>query len=725
MMKTFKKALAITLSLVLMLGMVSVNVFAEVTQPPKIEMINEFYGDGSDARTYSTYLRANKTNSGYRSFFQFDFSGYEYLINDENTALELSLQGKNDASAKTSSFKIFALPDRADGYSTNYTTSGMTFNGLSSYLTTSIDIDNDTPFAERTDSTNTSAVLKIPGNKQIILDALNKNESLVSFQFVGASNSTQTNKNGFTHASENTYLQINNADDVDPQVYVDGLAEKFDWSFVSDQAMNNVSSALTLPQKFYGASITWESTNEDAVNPTSGEVVINPAEYTYVTLTANLSYTTYAGTNVIAEKEFNVRLPKEVYDYSTGNGSYHDGVVDFLTRGSASGGNHVGEVSIVSGIAGKEDDCYMLQDASGKTRYDLNESAGGNSYRDVIEFSICIPSDAYGYHTIIRVYTGKSATDSSSSLTELKYAHDGIYLTRGSGKKLLSWDGSKWHHVAVQVPGIVSSDASGIEYDYTLKIFVDGVCEYDIDVNTEDFPAPHGIQYVQTNGLCPDTDYTEDSTWDTVACYLDNLRWTHDAYVADYNTKSAIESNKSEYGIDNNGETITIIGEGTTVKNIVDSLTIDEEANARVYNSSWELQDETHVVENGDILVVADTNGTTSERSYAYYTIRVLADGETAFDLPYITKDGDNVTGTVKLFNNSDETKTFKVFLAVYNADKELVGIVVEPAVLSVEAGEIGSIVTNGVNFASGNTAKLFVWENDEITPALTSVSFE
>lgn len=743
MIKTFKKALAIMMTIVFVISLVPTFALAETHDSVKIGFVNPISardnGDTS-SRDYSYGIRVGTVSNQYKGFLQLDFSGYEHLLRDENSKLSVTLgSGKRIQSSTLYLYDaaLFILDDVNDAYADHYEIYSdanycMNWGEIDAYVDALTSIDGLTPFVSRKEYSAISTYTS-DGNKQLVLDALDAStdDSVITLQLVQLTSLCgSSNKMGLVHGSDMTYVTINSAsEDATPANYVADVADKLTWNLISTEEQNNISSKLTLPSKYLGADIEWESTNEDAVNPETGIVTPNYDGKTNVTLTANLTYEAYTGEIETATQSFDVVLPQLIYDYSNGSGTYYNGDINFVSH-TGSSPTHYPKVTIVGGINGKADDdlCYMIQDASGKRRFDLTSPSTDITKRDVIEFSICVPSDCYGYGTMIKF----ANSDGSGGTLGGEYAfmHDGIYETRFDNL-IVSWNGDDWHHVAIMAPGIVKSDADGVEYDTYVKIYVDGVLRYNRDYATS-YDEPIGISYCQTNGLCPISDHeannlNEDGThnakgtnWTTVACYLDNVRWTNDVYNPAYNTKSSVAST---YDIDTNSDMLTVVTEGTTAKDIVDSLTIDEDATARVYDSEWNLLEDTTVVSDECVLVVADTNGTTSERSYAYYDIRVIENGEFAFDLPYITKSGDAVNGTVKLFNNSDSKKTYKIFLAVYSAGDEL--LEVKPETLEVESGNNGSITTANADFTDGNYAKLFIWEDDDITPALSSVHFK
>lgn len=735
---------------------------AEGAVETTLELLNPVRTFDTGIADYSSYLRGGTAaihQKVYRAYFQLDFSGYEHLLRDDSTKIQLYVRpGGSAKKYPLYAYNMYILDDASDEYGEHYkvysdSSYGMSREEVLQYVTYISNETGKTPFitsdnipSSGTYSTEISNVSS-DANMQVLLDALEEapDNSVVTLQYV-----TQTGQGGgngqFKHKSDLTYLKITCSNsEATPQKYAQDIADMITWDSISSDDINNVTSSLNLLSGNYlGTTIDWESNNETAINPETGAVTVDPEANTYVTLTANVSYTPYEGEAVTAKQVFNVKIPKNLYDYSSGTGTYYTGDNAFK---STYGGDrsHTPKITKVGGIAGKDinDLCYMLQDSNGgevdgvtysaNRRYNMIDSddSPGYPYRDIYEFDICIPDDCYGYRLMIKYkdFGGNGGTYGG----EFAFKSDGIYETR-FGKLIFPWDGNEWHHVAIVAPGVVESDADGVEYDTYVRIYVDGVLEFDDDLEAS-YSKPNGISYCQANGLCPITDHIvnnkkEDGThdvngtnWTTVACYLDNVRYTNDDLediIIPYNTLSNVAS--SSYGVDNIAETLTVVGTAT-VQEILDSLTVDEDATPRVYSDGTLIEDTSVAANDNMTIVVADTNGTRTERTYAYYDIRVISDGEYAFDIPYITFADNKVTGTVKLFNNTASPKTYKLYIAVYNDDKELIEVI--PASLTAESGETKAITTNAVSYEGAANAKLFIWEEDGIKPALANVLYE
>lgn len=86
-----------------------------------------------------------------------------------------------------------------------------------------------------------------------------------------------------------------------------------------------------------------------------------------------------------------------------------------------------------------------------------------------------------------------------------------------------------------------------------------------------------------------------------------------------------------------------------------------------------------------------------------------------------VNSDAQKASGKVKLYNHSGKDFNFKVYLAIYNQGS-LTGLNVSDSILAVSAdNKILEFTTSELDFANGNSVKLFVWKEDGITPALVN----
>ena len=328
MIKTFKKAIAIMLTLVFILSLVPVSSLASTEEESvKIHFSNPVWvrntsSTKNNVQNYANYIRGGIIGSQYKAFFQLDFSGYEHLLNDNNSALKLYAQaGAATSTHKLYDFNLFILDDENDAYGEHHkvysdSSYGWTYTELAKYideLTTNV-ANTLTPFSTRSDATaiwnfkeNIGSSV-FDANKQVVLDALSAStdDSVVTLQFVTIGGGGKTD--GFiTFNPTYTYVEIlSSGEDATPLNYVYDVAKNITWDKLSDETINNVTTSLNLPKKYLGVTIDWTSTREDIINPSSGEVVIKSDAAIPVTLTANMSYKPYNGKPVTTTQTFDV-----------------------------------------------------------------------------------------------------------------------------------------------------------------------------------------------------------------------------------------------------------------------------------------------------------------------------------------------------------------------------------------------------------------------------------
>ena len=119
MTKTFRKFISFILVLLLMLSISPMGILAEedAAGAVKLEFLNPVwvYKTTSGVQNYSSYLYASPLRSGigsndaYRSFFQLDFSGYEYLLRDPGTKINMSIAAAGPSGTRLCNFDMYIL----------------------------------------------------------------------------------------------------------------------------------------------------------------------------------------------------------------------------------------------------------------------------------------------------------------------------------------------------------------------------------------------------------------------------------------------------------------------------------------------------------------------------------------------------------------------------------------------------------------------------------------
>ncbi len=720
MMKTFSKFIAIMLTFAFLLSIVPVgvmaNTLAEDGTETTIRLSNPVrtYAEGTIA-DYGTTLRGGAAaihDKVYRAFFQIDFSGREYLLYDETTEVSLYLApGTADNTTSTNKlygYHMYILADKNDAYADYYepysdASNGMSWEEVKAHISWLTSTEGLTPFVSRINSSGlnykTEYCVSEQTNMQVLYDALNAStdDSVITLQFI-AGESVDNKANGqFRHSNENTYLKISCTNsDATPENYLNAIAKELSWSKLSADPEKAVVNSVELPTKYKGVEIEWTSSNPAAIS-SSGEVTMLESSSQPVVLTANMKYTDYNKAEYTYDSVYNLTVAKIPTEYPVTN----DGSVTFGVGNNSSGTGICTSNPEANGVGGKlaEHDSYNnVVDSSG-TKYVRPftggiPSDGGDVDRDIVEFSFCVPATIKFSEISFNIF--ESGTDRTTR--ELYIYSDGIYTTGGELIKPIK--SNRWYNAALIAPISGSNDD-------IWTLYINSQYAYGFKWNA----TSNGVNYMGIRGHSVDENDT--------AIYIDNLKTYNGEFNAQYSKESIAEYD----GIDLNGGTITLTKE-TTAEDIINNMIVDADANIRIYNPAGELiEDMTTVLADGYTVVVAAKCGTYSERSYSYYEIRVMDSGDIAFDVPFINLDGSAVKGNIKVFNYSGKDAVYKVFLAVYN-DDEFIGIA-DFEELTAEDGKITEFTTSGSAFASGNTAKLFVWEEDEITPELASVIYK
>ena len=711
MIKTFKKALAIMMTFIFVMSLVPAGVMAEETSSVILNFSNIAHSRGGDsAKTHQNLaasgvavrVNAASGSSSRYGYVQFNFSGYEEVLQNKGTTLELhvSLGSRSDRVGRD--FELYAFGDYVDGYdAATITYNSAAEMGLHTF-------NNGKLIFIKSDGSNYDEPTTISG-------PVNK-ENVISMLKTGMDNSKLTvvvksrvgTDNWIYPIGKEKGIKICYSDaEIDNDDYVNKLANELTWDILSSEDQYKVTSTLNLPKKFYGADILWESTNEDAINPSSGEVVVNHQLTTRVKLTANITYTNFKGDKASALKEFSVILPKDTILLNGVNTG--DEKID--TGGSSNKKYHKQEIES-NGIGGKiagNDSYIKVTDFSGNPY--LNVSGG---YVHEISFLLTDECDDAGIDWQCRLKDGSGS--GTSTISKFRIKKGGLYF---GNQKLVAIHPNQWMNFTAVAPkgGIEGTEITSggeiigyEEYDRSFELYANGELIYE-----ETLPGA-------TGGIYASRFFGETTSENVPSIYIDNVRTL--AKGEDHNIAYDKEANISMEGLDDIGKTITLTTK-TTVADIINTIGISDEYNLRMYdNNGTQITDDNQIVADGYKLVVAATNGTNMERAYSYYEIRVMEEGDLAFDVPFINLDGSAVKGNVKVFNYSGEDAVYKVFLAVYN-DDEFIGIA-DFETLTAENGKATEFTTSGsYAFASGNTAKLFVWEADEITPKLTSIIYE
>lgn len=319
-MKTFKKAIAIAMTLVFILSLVPFSAMAEdgdfktvslkfvKGQTTPINFGNTRTGDnyksswfqyGYSNGTYGIYF-----GSIYPVYAHIDFSGYEEILRNKETTISMTLKNRgkeSETSYKINAFEIYLAPDSCDSI---IFSDGTTFNQAIAVSTGFYD-QNRPIFFSRSDATAVSSYSSGELDPSNVLNVIDENpeNSILSLYMQGRGGSTRINNAG------STFISIRyNEKEIDNQAYVNDLAEELSWEKFSADSAGSVTEYPDLPLKYKGANITWTSSNPEIFNTETGVITQLRGEEAPVKLTASLSYTDFAGNTVTAEKDINITV---------------------------------------------------------------------------------------------------------------------------------------------------------------------------------------------------------------------------------------------------------------------------------------------------------------------------------------------------------------------------------------------------------------------------------
>ncbi len=332
MIKMYKKAVAIMLTLVFVLSLVPVVGMAE-TVPVKITNTEtETKKLGGDIRggTYSANNRSVAqpvSKSGVdtqarKAFFQYDISDYLQYLTSESTSFVFSIQhGGDNTARKTYSYDLYLLKgDHVDvsgetpttklsmDYAVEYGFVQKRKSGTTYYwdlITTSDDLIKVDSF-ESTSGDRNEKTYNVGAED---IKAAVKDTGWVTFileSTAGVDDSGNVLQTYFTRDSENTFLQINyDPSSVTDDSVLSGIAEEFTWEEISADSAASVTNATKLPNEFKGASVVWSDGGANVISD-DGSIIQPRDSEKDVTLKATLTYG-----EASIEKEFPVTISME------------------------------------------------------------------------------------------------------------------------------------------------------------------------------------------------------------------------------------------------------------------------------------------------------------------------------------------------------------------------------------------------------------------------------
>ena len=249
--------------------------------------------------------RSIVTGGSYEAYAQLDLKGYEEILKNPHTSIQMSLKaGFRYSGSRIYNLKATLAHDSADGY----TWDTITWN-MAKALGLHNDDENPVLFIKDDDvrkSQNT--VVVIDSDKEALLSVLDENDtnSLVSMHFVALDwgdtlADDETPDSTFVCNTESTGLVIKYyPSEIDNDAFYADIENTFAWETITADSQNAVVN--NLPTYYKGADIVWSSA--EGYVTSSGELAI-PSDASIVedTITANVSYNGNTFT-----KEFAVKL---------------------------------------------------------------------------------------------------------------------------------------------------------------------------------------------------------------------------------------------------------------------------------------------------------------------------------------------------------------------------------------------------------------------------------
>lgn len=274
------------------------------------------------------YLRSDATDNKRHTFVKFDFTDYLSKI---EAADSLSFYiGTRDI--KDYDFNVVVLPYADNSWTQSTIThnkatelglfgSGITVNG----------------FTKNSGGDGYTFSGMLSAVKQAL--AANPESTTLTFRLDSLLESTEV----ISLAASTAKLTLSyDSDNVSDETYVQNKAASLEWSHISEQPQNEVTSDLAFPSKLYGADVTWSS-NSNLIT-SDGKVTFADGIAQTVTLTATLTYN-----GLTATKAFEVTVPvaptmklTEAYSQKThvrGGANYENSVLGMTSEDVTRDGN--------------------------------------------------------------------------------------------------------------------------------------------------------------------------------------------------------------------------------------------------------------------------------------------------------------------------------------------------------------------------------------------------
>ena len=607
-----------------------------------------------------------RSGGQYYGYVQLDLTGYEEILANDNTSVKVSIYAGpyTTTTRKCGDFYAYLVNDAADTKYVGTVTTQKQANSLGMHNTT-----RPTLFVKSDGTIVSKTRLELEADVDALVSSLNEgsDNSLVTLYLhpKGASGDLGY-LSPFYINPKISYLEIfYDESEVDNQAYVNDITLGITWDKITDDDINNITK--NLPTFYKGASISWEASVPGIVSP-NGEITPPLGETTDVTLTATFTYkdastTAIFDATVAPEQAVEVKIPFTNYAFSRSSATNTNDAK-----------NHAYKFGTFNGI-----DCIQTGGSyDGYVQLDLKgyEEILNNPYTTA---TISLEA-GYEFSTArLNPVIGKVAPDSADG-------YDNMTITWNIANKL-------GIHKSTN-PVLFETTESGLTPGQCAVASADmSVLANAINNSTNSIIT----LYIEPNGA--DSKIRASKSGLTISYYKSQI--DDEAFFADIESGFAwdkITSDAPEAVVNNlpnyykGADIVWSSGEGSVT-------------------SSGEL------VTSDGALIKDNITANVSYKDYSFtreFNVTVC-DGKISFSEPAITIENNTATANISVVNGTDKDVTYKLYLATYIEGK-LIELV--PFDFKINKGSELSKELEA-DYASGNTVKFFVWENDSINPVL------
>lgn len=678
----FKKTISILMAIVFVLSLMPLGALADVTveSTPVTRTIN--FTKPAHSRNHTDHKNLHKDPVNYTgtasymisygntwyAYVQLDLTGYEEIIDNKNTKLELCIKGMNN-SYPVRKYEAYAVNDSIENYDdTTITYVSANNQGLHKFSDNALMIASD---SNVTDVKESKKVVDAEALKSILSQG--KDNSVVTLVF----NGTDTANGRLVYTNPDCGLVVTYVpSEINNEEYVSTLLESVDT--LKDLTGDDDITKTGLPKTYRGMNVTWESSDPDYV--TSDGVITQHPEEKDVTLTATFSYKGIHETaeTGIATKEFTVNVPAETpvevkipftnYAYSRESKSGES--LDVFTSGEhkaiATGGDYAAYTQF--DLKGYEEILKNPQ-TSIQVQLKAGYSLGSHTLTDIRGILAYDKTDSYKWDEITYAEADKLGLHDIEGRPVLFTKNDGTII--------------KVTHDPVKIDANKEALVAALEENNTnsiVSVYLEGLT---------------GTSYIRANN---------EGTCLIIKYYKSEI--DEDAYYADIQSSFVWENITSD-------AQEALVNKLPTYYKGAD---IVWESEKKYVTSSGELAIPSGSAMADDVLkahVTYKGNSFTTEEFEV-----TICDGSLELGEPSLSIDAGVASGSFTVTNATGEDISYILYLVVYN-DGEMVNLI--PKTINAVKGSITSETINA-NVATGNKVKFLVWKADGITPAIAAI---